>query len=73
MRDGYSFGAEGDWKTSASRPCHEGNEQGKSGLVHEKTPIIFMPRVAGPSAHMLEICKSIAATKPRLDILPITA
>ena len=70
MADGYGFGAEGDWKTAAmvrtmkvmAEDLEGGNsfmedytyDFGKSGLVL--------------GAHMLEICPSIAASKPSCEI-----
>jgi L-arabinose isomerase len=75
MRDGYGFGAEGDWKTSAlvraMRVMSAGVEGGVSFM--EDYTYHFDPRgdkVLG--AHMLEICESIAGSKPKLDILPLS-
>ena len=75
MADGYGFGAEGDWKTSAlvraMKVMSVGLEHGTSFM--EDYTYHFSPsgdKVLG--AHMLEICSSIAATKPKLDILPLS-
>ena len=75
MADGYGFGAEGDWKTSAlvraMKVMSLGLEHGTSFM--EDYTYHFSPsgdKVLG--AHMLEICSSIAATKPKLDILPLS-
>lgn len=75
MAEGYGFGAEGDWKTSAlvraMKVISTGLEHGTSFM--EDYTYHFNPsgdKVLG--AHMLEICPSIAATKPKLDILPLS-
>ncbi len=75
MRDGYGFGAEGDWKTSALVRAMKVMTEGLKGGVSfmEDYTYHFSPKgdkVLG--AHMLEICESIASTKPRLDILPLS-
>ncbi len=75
MADGYGFGAEGDWKTSAlvraMKVLSTGLKKGTSFM--EDYTYHFSPsgdKVLG--AHMLEICSSIASTKPRLEILPLS-
>jgi L-arabinose isomerase len=75
MAEGYGFGAEGDWKTSAlvraMKVMSVGLEHGTSFM--EDYTYHFTPsgdKVLG--AHMLEICSSIAATKPKLEILPLS-
>jgi L-arabinose isomerase len=75
MADGYGFGAEGDWKTAAlvraMKVMSIGMEKGTSFM--EDYTYHFSPlgdKVLG--AHMLEICASIAATKPKLEILPLS-
>jgi L-arabinose isomerase len=75
MAAGYGFGAEGDWKTSALVRAMKVMSAGLPGGVSfmEDYTYHFSPagdRVLG--AHMLEICESIAATPPRLDILPLS-
>jgi L-arabinose isomerase len=75
MRDGYGFGAEGDWKTSALVRAMKVMSAGLPGGVSfmEDYTYHFGPsgdKVLG--AHMLEICESIAAGKPRLEILPLS-
>jgi len=75
MAEGYGFGAEGDWKTAAlvraMKVMSMGKEHGISFM--EDYTYHFSPdgdKVLG--AHMLEICSSIAATKPVLEILPLS-
>jgi L-arabinose isomerase len=74
MADGYGFGAEGDWKTAAllraMKVMSAGLEGGTSFM--EDYTYHFTPKgnkVLG--AHMLEICPSIANTKPSLEIHPL--
>ncbi|TVR67004.1 MAG: L-arabinose isomerase [Spirochaetaceae bacterium] len=74
MADGYGFGAEGDWKTAALVRAMKVMARGLPGGTSfmEDYTYHFEPgreRVMG--AHMLEICPSIAAGKPRLEIHPL--
>jgi len=76
MRDGYGFGAEGDWKTSALVRAMKVMSAGMSGGVSFMEDYTYHfnggsgDKVLG--AHMLEICESIAASKPKLDVLPLS-
>ncbi|MFW5695630.1 MAG: L-arabinose isomerase [Alkalispirochaeta sp.] len=74
MADGYGFGGEGDWKTAAllraMKVMAEGLPGGTSFM--EDYTYHFEPgreRVLG--SHMLEICPSIAAGKPKVEIHPL--
>ncbi len=74
MKDGYGFGAEGDWKTAAlvraMKTMATGLEGGNSFM--EDYTYHFEPgneMVLG--AHMLEICESIASGKPSCEIHPL--
>ena len=71
MAKGYGFGAEGDWKTAAlvrsMKVMAEGLKGGTSFM--EDYTYHFDPkgmRVLG--AHMLEVCPTIAAGKPSVEI-----
>ncbi len=75
MKDGYGFGAEGDWKTCAllraMKVMAAGSEGGCSFM--EDYTYHFHPdghHVLG--AHMLEICESISAGKPSCEIHPLS-
>lgn len=75
MADGYGFGAEGDWKTAALLRAVKVMDQGLPGgsSFMEDYTYDFKngnSRVLG--AHMLEICPSIAAEKPRCEIHPLS-
>ena len=75
MRDGYGFGAEGDWKTSALVRAMKVMSAGIKGGVSFMEDYTYHFSASGDKvlgAHMLEICESIAATKPKLEILPLS-
>lgn len=74
MKDGYGFGGEGDWKTSAlvrvMKTMATGLQGGNSFM--EDYTYHFEPGnelVLG--AHMLEICESIADGKPSCEVHPL--
>ncbi len=75
MNDGYGFGAEGDWKTSAMVRAFKvmaGNDAKGTSFMEDYT-YHFSPdgdRVLG--AHMLEVCESIANGKPKLAVFPLS-
>jgi len=71
MAKGYGFGAEGDWKTAALVRSMKVMADGLSGGTSfmEDYTYHFNPegmRVLG--AHMLEICPTIAGSKPDIEI-----
>lgn len=74
MKDGYGFAAEGDWKTAAllytMKTMAFGLEGGTSFM--EDYTYHFEPNnMSVLGAHMLEVCPSIAAEKPSLQIHPL--
>jgi len=75
MRDGYGFGAEGDWKTSALVRAMKVMAAGLKGGVSFMEDYTYHFSASGDKvlgAHMLEVCESIASNKPKLDILPLS-
>lgn len=75
MRDGYGFGAEGDWKTAALVRAMKVMSVGIEGGVSFMEDYTYHFNGSGDKvlgAHMLEICESIAAGKPRLEVLPLS-
>jgi L-arabinose isomerase len=75
MRDGYGFGAEGDWKTSALVRAMKVMNVGLQGGVSFMEDYTYHFGASGDKvlgAHMLEICESIASGKPRLEIHPLS-
>ena len=72
MAAGYGFGGEGDWKTSALVRAMKVMAGGVSTSFMEDYTYHMSPKghqVLG--SHMLEICPSIAATKPTVEIHPL--
>jgi L-arabinose isomerase len=73
MADGYGFGGEGDWKTSALLATLKAMTPPGGGTTFmEDYTYHFGPgpeRVLG--AHMLEVCPSIADGTPRIEIHPL--
>ena len=74
MKDGYGFGAEGDWKTAALVRAMKVMAAGLPGgnSFMEDYTYHFEPgnnMVLG--SHMLEICPSIADAKPSCEIHPL--
>ncbi len=74
MAEGYGFGGEGDWKTAALLRAMKVMAEGLPGGVSFMEDYTY--HLPGKSelvlgAHMLEICPSIAAGKPRLEIHPL--
>lgn len=74
MEQGYGFGAEGDWKQSAlvriMKVMGEGLDGGCS-FMEDYTYHLDPAQPAVLSAHMLEICPSIAQDKPTLEVHPL--
>ncbi len=74
MADGYGFGGEGDWKTSVMlhtiKAMGAGLPAGTS-FMEDYTYHLGpgTPKILG--AHMLEVCPSIAAGRPRIEIHPL--
>jgi len=74
MADGYGFGAEGDWKTAALLRAMKVMSAGLDGGTSFMEDYTYHFDSAGMrvlGAHMLEICPSIAAGKPRLEVHPL--
>jgi L-arabinose isomerase len=73
MADGYGFGGEGDWKTAAlvrtMKVMAQGLPGGTSFMEDYTYDFNGTPKVLG--SHMLEICPSIAADKPSLEVHPL--
>jgi L-arabinose isomerase len=74
MAEGYGFGAEGDWKTAAlvrAMKVMDGGPAGRTSFMEDYTYHLSPSGMKVLGAHMLEICPSIAAHKPRLEIHPL--
>lgn len=75
MKEGYGFGAEGDWKTAAlvraMKVMSIGLEGGTS-FMEDYTYHLDPSGMKVLGAHMLEVCESIAESKPSLEIHPLS-
>jgi L-arabinose isomerase len=74
MADGYGFGAEGDWKTAALVRAMKVMGHGRSGgttFMEDYTYHLDPANTLVLGAHMLEVCPSIAASTPRLEVKPL--
>lgn len=73
MADGYGFGGEGDWKTSAMVAITKSMAKGGKGVSFMEDYTYHFgpgtPKVLG--AHMLEVCPTITEQKPRIEIHPL--
>lgn len=74
MADGYGFGGEGDWKTSALLRAMKVMATGLDGGTSFMEDYTYHLSPSGQmvlGAHMLEICPTIAKGKPRLEVHPL--
>jgi L-arabinose isomerase len=74
MAEGYGFGAEGDWKTCALLRLMKVMGLGARGGTSFMEDYTYHLDPAGSlvlGAHMLEICESIASSKPSLEVHPL--
>jgi L-arabinose isomerase len=74
MADGYGFGGEGDWKTSVMLHTIKAIGAGTPGGTSFMEDYTYhlgpgTPKILG--AHMLEVCPTIAAERPRIEIHPL--
>lgn len=74
MRQGYGFGAEGDWKVAAMTRIMKKMSEGMDGgtAFMEDYTYHFEPgneMLLG--SHMLEVCPTIAQNKPKIQVHPL--
>ena len=70
MALGYGYGGEGDWKVSAMTAILKAmgeNGNGASGFMEDYTYHLVKGHEYSLGAHMLEVCPSLAADKPRIE------
>ncbi|HBW35265.1 L-arabinose isomerase [Desulfosporosinus sp. BICA1-9] len=73
MAAGYGFGAEGDWKTAALVRIMKIMAAGKgTSLMEDYTYHLEKGNEMILGAHMLEICPTIAASRPRIEVHPLS-
>lgn len=71
MAQGYGFGAEGDWKTSALVRLGKvmtGDRPGGVSFMEDYTYHLVKGQERILGAHMIEVCPSIANDKPVLEV-----
>ena len=70
MAQGYGYGGEGDWKVSAMTAIMKAmgeNGNGASAFMEDYTYNRVEGKEYSLGAHMLEVCPSVAAGKPRIE------
>ena len=74
MAQGYGYGGEGDWKVSAMTAILKAMSEGQSGgtaFMEDYTYHLVEGNEYSLGAHMLEVCPSVAAAKPRIEVHPL--
>jgi L-arabinose isomerase len=74
MAEGYGFGAEGDWKTCALLRMMKVVSAGLKGGTSFMEDYTYHLHPSGSlvlGSHMLEVCESIAGSKPSLEVHPL--
>ena len=69
MAEGYGYGGEGDWKVAAMTAVVKAMGEGKQGgtaFMEDYTYHLVKGQEYSLGAHMLEVCPSLAAEKPRI-------
>ncbi len=70
MAQGYGYGGEGDWKVSAMTAIMKAMGEGGNGasaFMEDYTYHLVEGQEYSLGAHMLEVCPSLAGTKPRIE------
>jgi L-arabinose isomerase len=70
MSKGYGFGAEGDWKTAAMTAILKAMDPGGATAFMEDYTYDYKNGLILGS-HMLEVCPSVAADKPKIEVHPL--
>ena len=72
MRDGYGFGAEGDWKTAAlTRLLKNLAHNDRTVFMEDYTLDLRKGHEAILGSHMLEVDPTIASDQPRVEVHPL--
>ncbi len=74
MAAGYGYGGEGDWKVSAMTAVMKAMSEGQTGgtaFMEDYTYELAEGKEYSLGAHMLEVCPSVAAAKPRIEVHPL--
>lgn len=74
MANGYGFGGEGDWKVAAMTGIMKTMAEGMDGgtaFMEDYTYHFEAGNEHILGAHMLEVCPSVAANKPKIQVHPL--
>ncbi len=74
MAQGYGYGGEGDWKAAAMTTILKvmgENGNGASAFMEDYTYHLVPGHQYSLGAHMLEVCPSVAAARPRIEVHPL--
>jgi L-arabinose isomerase len=74
MADGYGFAGEGDWKTAAlvrAMKVMAAGLPGGTSFMEDYTYHLSPDGMKVLGSHMLEVCPTIAATRPSLEVHPL--
>lgn len=74
LEDGYGFGAEGDWKTAGLvriMKLMSAGLKGGTAFMEDYTYHLEPGNNAILGAHMLEVCPTVAASRPRIEVHPL--
>lgn len=74
MEAGYGYGGEGDWKVSAMTHILKQMAEGLKGgtaFMEDYTYDLTKGNELSLGAHMLEVCPTLAAGKPRIEVHPL--
>jgi L-arabinose isomerase len=75
MADGYGFGAEGDWKTAVllrGMKAMAAGLPGGTSFMEDYTYHLVPGEEKILGAHMLEVCPSLTAATPSLEVHPLS-
>ncbi len=74
MAQGYGYGGEGDWKVAGMTAIMKvmgKNGNGASAFMEDYTYHLASGNQYSLGAHMLEVCPSLAAERPRIEVHPL--
>ena len=74
MAQGYGYGGEGDWKVAAMTSILKAMSEGMTGgtaFMEDYTYHLVKGQEYSLGAHMLEVCPSVAAERPRIEVHPL--
>ncbi|MCL2031032.1 MAG: L-arabinose isomerase [Oscillospiraceae bacterium] len=74
MEQGYGYGGEGDWKVAAMTRVMKAMTEGMGGgtsFMEDYTYDLEPGRELSLGAHMLEVCPTLAAGKPEIQVHPL--